>query len=48
MVNGMVLVGPVGAGVHFGGDEEVGVEATGYGGGVRDGGPLRHMLTWRL
>ncbi|KAI6699502.1 hypothetical protein NL676_013826 [Syzygium grande] len=34
---------PVGVGVHVAGDEETGVVAEGDGGGVRDGGPLRHM-----
>lgn len=39
----MEIRGPVGAGVHLTGDQEMGMEAEGYGGVVRNAGPLRHM-----
>jgi hypothetical protein len=35
---------PVGAGVQVRGNKEMGMEAKGYGGRVRNVGPLRHML----
>lgn len=35
---------PVGIGVHFTRDEEVGMEAEGYGGRMRNNGSMRHML----
>jgi hypothetical protein len=39
----MKITRPVGAGVHLTGDQEMGMEAEGYGGVVRNAGPLRHM-----
>ena len=39
-----LLARPIGVGAHVTGDHEMGMEAAGYGGGVGDGGPLRHML----
>lgn len=41
------MLGPVGIRVHLTGDEEVGMDAAGDGGGVRDGGSLRHIRTGR-
>lgn len=37
---GLLILFPVGAGAHLGGQEEVGMEGEGYGGGVWDAGPL--------
>lgn len=41
---GKMELSPVGGGVHFTGDEEMGMERESYGGRVRDVGPLRHKL----
>ena len=40
-------MGPIGARVHLTGDQEMRVKAAGYGRGVRNRGPLRHMLKKR-
>jgi len=37
-------LGPIGIRVHLTGDQEMGMEATGYGRRVWNRGPLRHML----
>jgi hypothetical protein len=39
---------PFGAGVHLTGDQEMGMEAEGYGGVMRNAGPLRHMPSERM
>lgn len=36
------ITGPVGAGAHLTGDQEMGMEAEGYGGVMGNAGPLRH------
>ncbi|PQQ10525.1 hypothetical protein Pyn_37384 [Prunus yedoensis var. nudiflora] len=42
MGSGRLGLGPRGGRVHFTGDAEVRMESKGYGGRVRDVGPLRH------
>lgn len=37
-------LGPVGTGVHLTGDQEMGMDAEGDGGGVRNTRSLRHMM----